>query len=116
MLDELEKHERKQLVWTFAKIVSVFLIMGLFMLASVRISAPITHIGTVQSSGAVDVSLGKGMAGVQGQATVRLENGEIVLAGVIAVGPLVAGDRVTVTEERRIFGIPAFRLVAKQPR
>jgi hypothetical protein len=114
MLDELEKHERKQLYWTVAKIVGAFLIMGLFMLASVRISAPITHIGTVQSSGAVDVSVGKGMAGVQEQATVRLENGKIALARVIAVGPLVAGDVVTVTEERRVFGLPVFRVVAKQ--
>ena len=70
-----------------------------------------TVLGVVRSSGAVAASGVNG--GVREVATIKLVDGNVVLADVLSGGPLSAGDAVTVLAQPHMFGMPSYEVVVK---
>jgi hypothetical protein len=112
MSDKFEELEESK--WRNAPSVLAVLVLIVVVLLFRWSGTPATQLeGVVESGGALN--LGKVAGGTREVATVRLDSGRVVAAYVVAGGPLSRGDHVSVLEETRIFGGPAYQVVAKQP-
>jgi hypothetical protein len=82
-----------------------------FILMRWPAAAPRSVTGIVQTSGAVSAARIDG--GNREAASVRLDNGNLVIAQVGAGGPLAPGDKVRLIEQSRFLGGPAYQVIAK---
>jgi hypothetical protein len=112
MTDKFANLEDQSKIGTVAGCVLVLAIIGVFfVLVRWPAAAPRSVTGTVQTSGAVSVARVAG--GTREAASVRLENGNLVIAQVGANGPFAPGDKVRLIEQSRFMGGPAYQVVAK---
>ncbi len=91
----------------------IVLIAVFFVVFRWPTAAPEPVTGTVESSGAVSVARVSGAT--REAASIRLDDGRLVIAQVGGGGPLSPGDKVRLLEQSRILGEPAFQVVAKVP-
>ena len=91
----------------------IVLIVVFFVVFRWPTAAPKPVTGTVESSGTVSVA--KVSGATREAASIRLDDGRLVIAQVSAGGPLSPGDKVRILEQSRVFGQPAFQVVAKAP-
>ena len=112
MTDKFAYLETRSKAGTIAGCLLMLAIIGIFFVLMRWPAAPPRSVtGIVETSGAVSVARVEGAT--REAASVRLDNGHLVIAAVGADGPLAPGDKVRLIEQSRFLGGPAYQVVAK---
>ncbi len=110
--DSVDRTTCSSLIW----IAVAFLIAGLLLLNSVYFSQSRELMGVVDSIGTVDAGVGNGRGGGNREyASIKLANGNKVLARVSSIRALNIGESVTVLEQKRFVGPAVFQVVLVEP-
>ena len=115
MKDEFAALESQSRVGTIIGVLSIAVAIAvMYVMFWWPAKAPRSVTGTVQASGAVSVARVSGAT--REAASVRLDDGTIVMAQVAGGGPLAPGDRVQLLEQSRLLVGPAYQVVSKTSR
>ena len=111
MTDKFEAVEEPKSRFIFG-VLAVMLVVGVFLLFRWSGSEPRQVSGVVESTGSVSVA--KVQGGTREEASVRLADGTLVFANVVAGGPLSKGERVLVLAQDRPLGGVVYQVVGKE--